>query len=315
MKHLYQTITSHVRQYFFLPSHLLVLLFLAVLLTINYNIGFEKVIIFKQSPKAMWPVLFFITYSVVYGGSLLIMHLSGDKLTIKHPKKFFLFNVLFLLLLALHIGFPLNLEVAKWLNPLPENSRIFYYTFRIWVQIKSSLLFLIPGVLFYSISRWGAAKNYGLNQNTDNTQHYFFLILLMLPLLIAASFLPDFQKSYPRYRDYHEYVELGVHQWQTIGFYELSYGFSFLTIEFIMRGVFVLGSAYFIGPKAILPMAALYVSIHFGKPLGEAISSFFGGYILGILAYYSKNIYGGVITHLGIAWIMELLAFWQLYGR
>ena len=49
--------------------------------------------------------------------------------------------------------------------------------------------------------------------------------------------------------------------------------------------------------------------LHFGKPAGEAISSIFGGYILGILAFRSRNIYGGLIAHLGVAWGMDWLAF------
>jgi hypothetical protein len=56
-------------------------------------------------------------------------------------------------------------------------------------------------------------------------------------------------------------------------------------------------------------MAAAYAVLHFGKPMGEAISSVFGGYILGIIALYGRNIWGGVFIHGGIAFLMEVLAF------
>jgi hypothetical protein len=56
-------------------------------------------------------------------------------------------------------------------------------------------------------------------------------------------------------------------------------------------------------------MATMYVFIHFGKPLGETISSFFGGIILGVIAYETKSIIGGIIIHVGIAWLMELGGF------
>jgi hypothetical protein len=36
-----------------------------------------------------------------------------------------------------------------------------------------------------------------------------------------------------------------------------------------------------------------------------------GGYILGVVAYETKSIWGGVIVHLGIAWMMEVVAFAQ----
>jgi hypothetical protein len=53
-------------------------------------------------------------------------------------------------------------------------------------------------------------------------------------------------------------------------------------------------------------MAAFYCTIHFGKPLGECISSYFGGMVLGVLAYRTRSILGGLIVHLGLAWMMEL---------
>jgi hypothetical protein len=66
-----------------------------------------------------------------------------------------------------------------------------------------------------------------------------------------------------------------------------------------------------LGRGAVLSMAVLYCTLHFGKPMGEAISSIFGGYILGVVAYETKSIWGGVIVHIGIAWMMEIIAFLQ----
>jgi hypothetical protein len=53
-------------------------------------------------------------------------------------------------------------------------------------------------------------------------------------------------------------------------------------------------------------MAVFYCAIHFGKPMAECISSFFGGIILGVITYNTRTIWGGVIVHLGIAWLMEI---------
>ncbi len=63
------------------------------------------------------------------------------------------------------------------------------------------------------------------------------------------------------------------------------------------------------GKNVILPMAATYAVLHFGKPIGETISSIFGGYILGVIALYSRNIWGGVFIHGGTAFFMEAFAF------
>ena len=71
----------------------------------------------------------------------------------------------------------------------------------------------------------------------------------------------------------------------------------------------VVGLSRYLGKNAILPMVACYAFLHFGKPMWETIGSVFGGFGLGVLAYESKNIYGGLIVHLGVAWGMEFSAF------
>jgi membrane protease YdiL (CAAX protease family) len=88
--------------------------------------------------------------------------------------------------------------------------------------------------------------------------------------------------------------------------FELSYGIDFVTIELFFRGFLVLAFVRHAGEEAILPMAVFYCSIHFGKPLAECISSFFGGIILGVVVYKTGSITGGLVVHLGIAWLMEI---------
>jgi membrane protease YdiL (CAAX protease family) len=80
----------------------------------------------------------------------------------------------------------------------------------------------------------------------------------------------------------------------------------FVTIELFFRGFLVLAFVRFVGPDAIVPMAVFYCSIHFGKPLAECISSFFGGMLLGIVVYKTGSVAGGLVVHLGIAWMMEI---------
>ena len=99
-------------------------------------------------------------------------------------------------------------------------------------------------------------------------------------------------------------------------FFELIYGMDFLSVELLFRGALIIGMTKVLGKEAVLPMVAAYVFIHFGKPAGEAISSFFGGFILGIHSYYKKNIFAGIIIHVGIAWMMEIAAILQhVYGH
>ena len=73
----------------------------------------------------------------------------------------------------------------------------------------------------------------------------------------------------------------------------------------------VIAFARVLGGHAVIAMVGSYVFLHFGKPLTETISSAFGGYLIGILAFYTNRIWGGVILHVALAWSMELLAWLQ----
>jgi hypothetical protein len=128
----------------------------------------------------------------------------------------------------------------------------------------------------------------------------------MLPLIILASTQGDFLGAYPRGVKFDSLSMQNSAHWIYYGIYELFYGLDFISVEFFFRGFLILAFVGILGPKSILPMAMFYVTIHWGKPAGELISSFFGGTLLGIIAYYSKSILGGIIVHMGIAWMMEI---------
>ena len=111
---------------------------------------------------------------------------------------------------------------------------------------------------------------------------------------------------YPKLKSVAFFTDASPRPWLHKLLYEISYGIDFITIEVFFRGFVVLAFAHFVGKDAILPMAAFYCTIHFGKPLPECISSYFGGLLLGILVYKTQTIIGGLIVHLGIAWLMEI---------
>ncbi|GAC1485772.1 MAG: hypothetical protein NVS1B13_12720 [Flavisolibacter sp.] len=146
---------------------------------------------------------------------------------------------------------------------------------------------------------------YGLTTKNFNAWPYLIMILLMVPLIVAASFQHDFLKIYPKLKALPHFIQLRPLQYFYTLIYELSYGSDFISIELFFRGFLVIGLAKWLGRDAILPMAVFYCTIHFGKPLAECISSFFGGLILGIVSWNTQTIYGGLMVHLGIAWLME----------
>lgn len=147
---------------------------------------------------------------------------------------------------------------------------------------------------------------YGIKTSGVNWKPYWLILLIMLPLIAAASTQPDFLAVYPKLKlitgdDGNTWIS-----WWHKLLFEISYGSDFIAIELFFRGFLILAFIKWAGKDAILPMACFYCTIHFGKPLGECISSYFGGILLGIVVYNTRSILGGLLIHLGIAWLMEL---------
>ncbi|PLX02311.1 MAG: CAAX protease family protein, partial [Marinilabiliales bacterium] len=129
--------------------------------------------------------------------------------------------------------------------------------------------------------------------------------------ILYASFQQDFLEAYPRWPYWNAKETFGLSRPVMALIYETFYGLDFLSVELIFRGALVIGMVKIMGKDAILPMVAVYAFLHFGKPLGETISSVFGGYILGVIALYSRSILGGFILHVGVAYMMEIAAYIQ----
>jgi hypothetical protein len=147
---------------------------------------------------------------------------------------------------------------------------------------------------------------FGFSLKNIKLRPYLFLLFFMLPLILAASVGPDFLQTYPKVRNI-DFINGYSHApviWKVL--YEISHGLDFITIELFFRGFLVLSIVHFVGIDAILRMAVFYGTVHFSKPLGECISSYFGGIALGVIAYRTRSIMGGLIVHLGIAYLMEI---------
>ncbi len=177
-------------------------------------------------------------------------------------------------------------------------NQITYWPIRLFVL--SFILFVIWKTLYSKESF------FGLTVKHFNWKPYLVMLLIMVPLIAAASTQPDFLSMYPKLKDV-DAVLYGVkNKWLYHLLHELSYGSDFISVELFFRGFLILAFIKVVGKDSILPMACFYCTIHFGKPLGECISSYFGGMILGIVVYNTRSIIGGLMVHLGIAWLMEL---------
>lgn len=277
----------------------------------NYKYLFELRVLNSFFLKPMG----FLTFTLFYILSYLIFVipvLAIKRQTYKlKQKEFWVKTFVFLGVFGLSVGFYYHYTI---LNEYRDSftHREKHYLLKIFGNLKRFVPFLIFFFIIKLIYDRQDKHLYGLgNRDKYNYKPFLMMILIVLPLAIAASTQKDFLITYPRFKFwmYPELFDLSL--FEKIFYFELAYGLDFISIEMLFRGALVIGMVRVLGREAILPMAALYVFIHFGKPLGETISSFFGGYILGVHSYYKKNITGGIIIHVGIAYLMELAAIAQ----
>lgn len=305
MKKIWKFLINHIREDFNLKQYAIVLLFLATVLTINYNsdLGYY----FLKRPTGVVKYLcHFLFYSSAYFFTLLLLFRRKEK-TFFSNKQLWLKSVAGLAALSLDSSVPF---LHGWINRTWE-ADLQLWAYKVSINTLGILTVILPLFIVY----WALDRNknhyYGLIPKRFDARPYFYMLLIMLPIMIAASFIPSFQRQYPMYKVSEAHHILNVPEWVTILIYEFVYGFDFVTVEFLFRGFLVIGMIEILGRHAVLAMAVTYCFLHYGKPPGEAISSVFGGYLLGVVAYETKSIWGGVIVHVGIAWMMELIGFAQ----
>jgi len=301
-------IKDYFRADFKLAPHLVIGLFLAVTITLNYYFQIYENLnsLYYKTPTGVMILWGFYLFAFLSAVSIISFFKTEKKPLFN--KNFLLFGVIGLFFLSVDSSYyilnfaqplmPRDPFVSDWVNACVSN-------------LSSIFTVIIPLYIIYFCVKHFKPELYGFRLNGARISSYFWLILCMIPLIYLASLRPDFLETYPTYNDNFEYKLLHTEQWITAGIYELCYGFDFISVELFFRGFLVVALSRFVGKDAILAMVVVYAFLHFGKPAGETISSIFGGYILGILAYSSRNIYGGLVAHLGVAWGMEYIAYLQ----
>lgn len=306
MKKIWNYLTAFFRSDFQLKQYLFVFAFLAVSLIFNYTVDFENSHLDKQKGFLKF-LYFFLTYATAYYVVLSSYTLFKKQNDFWKRKDFWIKTLLVLGILGLDNSMP-------FLKPLLKafaHPEIEFYLYKVCLNICSLIIILTPLLWFHQRKEKEYHYYYGLSWKGFDFRPYVWMLIIMIPLITIASFESSFLKQYPMYKSTQAHLWLGVPEWVIAGIYEITYGLDFITVEFLFRGFMVIGMARILGRSAILPMAAAYCFIHFGKPPGEAISSIFGGTILGIIALETKSIWGGIMVHIGIAWLMELAAFLQ----
>lgn len=286
-------------------------LWVTFLIAVNYYVDLEDSYIDAYQGKPIWPFLYFCLYATAYYGSVWLWTYFHKRPDVWCNRDFWLRSGTALICYSIYAGFYAH---SAWSRQLFDG-QIYAFAYYCLHNLQSVLTIVLPLYLFYTFVDPYANNFYGMAPKRKGLVLYAILLGLMIPLITLASFQPDFLQSYPTYRDTNANEFFGVPEWVTALLYELCYGWDFVPTELIFRGFLVIGMSRVLGRGAVLPMVVWYCTVHFGRPVGETISSLFGGYLLGVLALSTRSIWGGLLIHIGIAWGMELAAFLQGVGR
>ncbi len=271
--------------------------FLISAMIFNFSVDFEDSMVDPIGSRYFgWPI-YFLYYGCPYFLVIFLYQHFDKKLQLS--RRFWLKAIFAIALLSFKAWFPFvhQLIPEAW---IPN----YYVRMKIASRVANVLIYTLGLTIFYKFFEVGNSNWYGLTTKEFNYRPYFYLLLFMVPLILWASFQPDFLAAYPRLHPDRVYE----HYWKWFALFEPFYLFEFITLEWFFRGFLVVGMVRLLGRRAVLPMATLYCVFHFGKPLGECIGSFFGGYILGVIAYQTRSVWGGIIVHMGIALLMDLAA-------
>lgn len=304
MKKIWSQLHQHIQEDFSIGVYGFTVLFLAGSIYVNYTFNIEDGLVEVQ-PGEIKFLFYLLLYAVAYFTVLGIYSVFTKKLAYWKEKSFWIRSAVVLLVLSLDSSRP-YLHAFVHSN---FHTDLQYYAYKILVNLYSLAVVMVPLLVFYILVDKHEKHVYGLQPKNVDIRPYFILLLLMMPLIIGASFSPGFQAQYPMYKTSTAPALLNTPEWMLVGVYELVYGADFITVEFLFRGFLVIALMSNTGRSSVLTMAAVYCFLHFGKPMGEAISSIFGGYILGVIAYETRSIWGGILIHIGIAWSMEIMAF------
>jgi membrane protease YdiL (CAAX protease family) len=283
-------------------KYLPVVAFVVLQILLIYSIDFYAWKKNLNFPPILNALLLFGFYSLAYYPVVLWVNYS-EKKNLKLPSRFWIISLMVIAFFALtssvnlyyFLDFLKQSDYHYWLRKVSNNITPF---------LVFLLLFIFTWKKFFKNSSDGFLWT---GKNFTWFKIIWPILVIIVPLIIFGSQLGGFQEEYPSFKISNAHAGAYSPLFQLLTF-ELAYSLDFYTVELVFRGALVLGLISVIGKNALLPMASLYVFIHYGKPPAETISSFFGGYLLGYMAIYSRSVLAGTILHVFLALMMEVTA-------
>jgi hypothetical protein len=304
---LFRSLLDFLKHDFHIRTFILVILWASILIVINYSIDLENEVIDVLPTNGLRFLGYLALYSTAYYSSIYIIKLSKPKTQSSAvlSTKFWMVSSLGIIIFSADSGFVLHQYLVDMINP---NPRLYNFYFAVLSNATEFLSIAIPLFLVNHLLIPNRTDNLGINKKEIDLMPFFTILLIITPFIFVSAFESGLHNYYPTFRYEEAANVLGISSWIPVFIYELCYGLDFFNVELMFRGFMVIGLISYLGRDAILAMAVFYCTIHFGKPLAEAVSSLFGGYILGAIAYQTRSVWGGVIVHMGLAWLMELSA-------
>ena len=163
--------------------------------------------------------------------------------------------------------------------------------------------YVIMPLITIALMRGERIRDYhvSLRGFTKHAWIYLLMFALITPAVIVASTTDSFRHTYPFYR-------LANRSHFDLWTWEAFYAAQFVSLEMFFRGFMLAGLRRAFGANAIFVMIVPYCMIHYGKPMPETLGAIGAGIILGTLAMRTKSIWGGVLIHIGVATMMDVLA-------
>lgn len=304
MKSLFSSILSFIKENFNLKLYLSVFFVTAIIVLVEYKWKFYDTYSTKFVFDNRIYLINFIVFSVSYYLVILLLKFFKSSEIILN-KEFWLKSIGGMMVLSVyisyfgHYGIDVNLGYPQMY--------FYYYTVE---NLSGFITLLIPIFLIYLIfDRNKEVPFYGFSFKNFNFKLATLLTIIAIAISFAGSFFSSISEYYPilnrtAYKQFSDSV--GISNFWSAAAFESAYMFDFMMIELFFRGFMIFGFIKLLGKNAILPVATLYAVIHFGKPLPETVSSFFGAYFLGIVAYSQKNIGIGILLHCVLAFAMEM---------
>ena len=173
-----------------------------------------------------------------------------------------------------------------------------YHTLTASKLLDRTLLFLVAPLAFILLSG-GHPRDYGLQLGRWRTG----LLLTAGAILLITPVLWLLLRADPTMRAYYAPAYAGL-PWST--FWDL------LGWEFLFRGWLLFGYAQRFGADALWLQAVPFALAHIGKPESETLSTIFGGFAFGWIAWRSQSFLYPFLIHWYVASVTVLLAAQQI---